>query len=145
MTDDILSTTRAFQCLIEATAAALDSREEGEKLGIIAAWMDLDEAIAVVAAYTIFQRYERSHSPAIMISVFRTYCRPEILSAFIDFYGQMAAAISLNIGAIVERSENIASMISISDVARRGRELGWKSGWGYSLSAPFAAEWQSAF
>ncbi len=138
MDQQVLTATAAFQCLIQCSADVIERREDGERLGLIAEWMDEDEAVAVVLARLIFQKYDRRHSPAIMASIVELYCRGDVFDSFLNFYRQLAPV------AVVDIS-SIQGVIDIGQLAERGRHLGWRQKWGLFFKSPYLEQWHAAF
>lgn len=145
MNQQVLTATAAFQCLVQCSADVIERREDGERLGLIAKWMDVDEAIAVVLARLIFQKYDRHFSPAMMASVLQLYCRDDIFHSFLNFYEQFAADAAIDISQLKHSLEAIQGLMDIGQLAQQGRKLGWRQSWGSCFKSPFLEEWYAAF
>lgn len=140
---DQMNVTSAFQALIQACADVHDARPNAEALGIVQGWMNQNEAIGAVLAFTLVDKFEPVFSPQIMASVLINYCDRELAGAFIDFYEQLSsdadAAKSNEMWA-----QQFDAVMNIAEFAFGGKSVGWKMHWA-PFKQPYLNQWRNAF
>lgn len=140
----ILSTTQAFQILVQASADITDDRARYEEHGLVSRWMTYDEAIACVLTLMVKDSYETHYSPQMMASLLTTYCPDDLADAFISFYCQVMAQSGTELTEATLRNGLIEPVIHIRDFAAHGRGLGWKASWGV-FKEPYQSYWHAGF
>lgn len=141
---ETLTASSAFHLLIQAAADGIDSREEGEKAGIIQEWMNEDEGIAIILALLVINGYESRFSPKIMTSLLLNYCRDDLTNAFVEFTCQLSSQKGNLLLSSDLRNQQIDVRIDIRQAAVDGKTLGWQQTWGM-FKEPYASQWCDSF
>jgi len=141
---NVLTASKAFQLLIQATADATDARQQREDEGVIQSWMSNDEAIAVGLAYRVWEGFEEKTSPLVMTSLLVNYCSEDLVDAFVNFLQIVARKDGVSLEASALLDSCIYVLIDIPAFALTGKALGNKETWG-QFKEPYATQWRSAF
>lgn len=139
-----LTATAAFQLLIQASADAIDAREQGEEAGIIQSWMSRDEGIAIMLALMVKNNYEPQFSPQIMTSLLINYCRDGLADAFVEFFCQLSEQRGERVSPTELRKRQFDVLIDIQQAAITGNSFGWKQYWG-PFKEPYVSQWEAGF
>lgn len=145
-TDWVPPVTYCSQKIIEAAAAAIDTRADMEKLRIVQEWMTHEEAVAILCVAVIKQQtVEDLELRALaMSSLIDKYASDGIRGAFFSFYGQMIDK-GVSWPKVVP-SDWLEATVNIYDLATEGKQLGWEHRWGTCLfNAKFQDLWDRAF
>ena len=140
--EDCLTTTKGFQILLQATADAMDAREDGIKAGLISEHCETDEAIGVLYATYIFNLYEKKLSPIVAYRILEVYCRKIISEAYkLSYISYLRNTKNPDIDF---SKNNIDTIMEVYPLACRGKEIGYKMHWN-PFREPFHSLWNCGF
>jgi hypothetical protein len=142
---EIITATKSFSLLIQASADIADTRQQAEKLGIIQKWMTHDQAIAYLLVLYVLEDYDYKYSPQIVLSLLKNYCRPEIVESFIDFYYKQTEVMGIKAIPLSQLyNGTVDARMDIEGSASQGLSVGWKISW-CPFKEPYKSQWFDGF
>ena len=143
---EMITATKAFELLIQATADIADKREEAEKLGFIEKSMTNNQAIGtLLAQYILMDDYEYNYGPQIMFSLVKNYCDNDILESFTEAYYIITKYRNITQIPLSQlESQQFVAAINIKEFAEQGAWLGWQVSW-CPFREPYKTQWLNGF
>lgn len=141
--NNALTATKAFSTLMQCTADALDSKDQGIKTGIINPNWTTNEVISFLFAFYIYHEYEKTFSPIMAANFLKEYCHPEIYTEFKNFYLSLAQDQKVNLSQINFEGDILPS-IDIPAFAAKSKQIGYKKHWN-PFKEPYKSQWNNAF
>ncbi len=143
---EMITATKAFELLIQATADITDKREEAEKLGFIERSMTNNQAIGtLLAQYILMDEYEYNYGPQIMFSLVKKYCGNDILESFTEAYYIITKYRNITQIPLSQlESQQLDAVINIKESAEQGARLGWQATW-CPFREPYKTQWLNGF
>jgi len=140
----IITATQSFQSLMQATADALDAREEGIQAGIIISSMPTEEVIPYLYSLYVFIGYERKHSPITACNLLKIYCPEDFSITFEFYYRELAKLEGMDVNIIDFNDDSIIPFIHIPSFAETSARLGNKRHWN-PFKEPFRSQWDFCY
>ena len=143
---ELITATKAFQLIIQATADVIDKREEAEKLGFIEKSMTNNQAIGtLLAQYILMDEYEYNSGPQIVFSLLKDYCYDDILKSFTEAYYIITEYRNIKQIPLSQlESQQFNAAINIKEFVEQGARLGWQVSW-CPFKEPYKTQWLSGF